>query len=109
EIPCPTLPLADLLKIQRFAKRTPPPATPDPTPHTAPETEPRPSGSVAESDDILNHFSPFDQAELRDEAELLGVSINHVVASAAKYARHALYEQIAKNETNPIPADMRRR
>ncbi|MCC6589909.1 MAG: hypothetical protein IT168_24665, partial [Bryobacterales bacterium] len=105
EIPCPTLPLADLLKIQRFAKRTPAPAT---DPCTAPITEPRPSGSVAESDDILNHFSPFDQAELRDEAELLGVSINHVVASAAKYARHALYEQIAKSETNPIPADMRR-
>ncbi|MCC6587359.1 MAG: hypothetical protein IT168_11755, partial [Bryobacterales bacterium] len=37
EAPRPSLPLADALKIQRFAKRTPPPST-------SPETEPRPQG-----------------------------------------------------------------
>ena len=105
DIPCPTLPLADLLKTQRFAKRTPAGAA-------KPVTEPRPSGSVPKEDpseDILQYFSEAEAADYRQDAKETGLPINYLIAAAAQYATRNLYSQTANDETNPIPADLHRK
>ena len=82
EAPRPTLPLADAIKIQRFAKRTPPSANPSTPPsHETGNGTPtvREGGqqpSTAESEDILNHFPPHEAAMIREEAELCEMSVN---------------------------------
>ena len=91
EAPRPTLPLADPLKIQRFAKRTPPPA---------PKMQNEPNSS-AESEDILRYYSPDEAAEYREDAKALGVSVNYIVSQAAKYGMKRLYEDKYGNQ--PIP------
>ena len=105
EAPRPSLPLADAIKIQRFAKRTPTPTT------AGTGTEPRPSGSVPKedpSDDILSYFSEREAADYRQDSKETGLPINYLIAAAAQYATRNLYQQTAKDETNPIPADLRR-
>ncbi|MCC6590074.1 MAG: hypothetical protein IT168_25500, partial [Bryobacterales bacterium] len=93
DAPRPSLPLADALKIQRFAKRTPPP-------RTNPETEPRPSASAAPSDDILTHFPPSVAAEIRDDAANLDISINFLISQYAKIGYQTALEQSVRNEPN---------
>ncbi|MCC6589775.1 MAG: hypothetical protein IT168_23985 [Bryobacterales bacterium] len=100
----PSLPLADALKIQRFAKRTPPP-------RTSPETEPQPSGrgpnlssdsqeSAAPSDDILTHFPQSVAAEIRDDAANLDISVNFLISQYAKIGYQTALEQSVRNEPN---------
>ena len=92
EAPRPTLPLADALKIQRFAKRTP-------VTGTAPASEPQ--GSVpkeAESDDILNHFPPQEAAMIREEAALCDMSVNAMVADFARLGYKTAMDEFVKNE-----------
>ena len=62
---------------------------------------------ATESDDILSYFHPKDADELREESKELEVPVNYLIALAAQYARHTLYNQIANSETNPIPAELR--
>ncbi|MCC6588643.1 MAG: hypothetical protein IT168_18250, partial [Bryobacterales bacterium] len=103
EAPRPSLPLADALKIQRFAKRTPPP-------RTSPETEPRPSGSAASSDDILTHFPPSVAAEIRDDAANLDISVNFLISQYAKIGYQTALEASVRNEPNYDPnCDMAKR
>ena len=97
EAPRPTLPLADALKIQRFAKRTP-------TMGTSSATEPRPSESVpkaAESEDILNYYSADDAEEIRAAAETTGKSVNFIISETAKYGMERMYHDKYGNEANP--------
>ena len=96
EVPRPTLPLADAIKIQRFAKRTP-------APGAAPVTEPRPSGSVpkAESEDILNYYSAEEAEEIRAAAETTGKSVNFIISETAKYGMERMYHDKYGNEPNP--------
>ena len=92
EAPRPTLALADALKIQRFAKRTP-------VTGTAPASEPQ--GSVpkeAESDDILNHFPPQEAAMIREEAALCDMSVNAMVADFARLGYKTAMDEFVKNE-----------
>ncbi|MCC6585892.1 MAG: hypothetical protein IT168_04160, partial [Bryobacterales bacterium] len=104
DAPRPSLPLADALKIQRFAKRTPPP-------RTSPETEPQPSGrgpnlssdsqaSAAPSDDILTHFPPSVAAEIRDDAANLDISVNFLISQYAKIGYQTALEASVRNEPN---------
>ena len=88
DAPRPYLPLADAIKIQRFAKRTP-------------VSEPRPSGSVpkdAESEDILNYYSAEEAAEFREEAKTLGVTVNLLVSNFAKFGWNAMYKEMYGNK-----------
>ncbi|MCC6587259.1 MAG: hypothetical protein IT168_11255 [Bryobacterales bacterium] len=93
DAPRPSLPLADALKIQLFAKRTPPP-------RTAPVTEPPPSGTAAPSDDILTHFPPSVATEIRDDADALGITVNFLLSQYAKIGYQTAREQCAQNEPN---------
>ncbi|MCC6586202.1 MAG: hypothetical protein IT168_05735 [Bryobacterales bacterium] len=102
--PRPTLPLADVIRIQRFAKRTPPP-------RTSPETEPQPSGrgpnlssdsqgSTAQSDDLLKHFPPSVATEIRQDADALDVTVNFLVSQYAKIGHKTAQEECMRNEPN---------
>ncbi|MCC6589346.1 MAG: hypothetical protein IT168_21790 [Bryobacterales bacterium] len=92
-MPRPSLPLADALEIQRFAKRTPPP-------RTSPETEPRPSASAAPSDDILTHFPPSVAAEIRDDAANLDIAVNFLISQYAKIGYQTALQESVRNEPN---------
>ena len=94
EAPRPTLPLADAIKIQRFAKRTPQPGTKS-------VNEPRPQGSGKESEDILNYYSPEEAEEIRAAAETTGKSVNFIVSETAKYGIQRMYQEKYGNEPNP--------
>ncbi len=91
----PSLPLADAVKIQRFAKRTPQPSA-------QPVTEPRAQASgVVESEDILNYYSAEEAEEIRAAAETTGKSVNFIVSETAKYGMQRMYHDKYGNEPNP--------
>ena len=95
DAPRPHLPLADVIKIQRFAKRTPQPGT-------NPVTEPRPQGTGGqESEDILKYYSADEAEEIRAAAETTGKTVNFIVSETAKYGIQRMYQDKYGNEPNP--------
>ena len=97
EAPRPTLPLADVIKIQRFAKRTPPLYAGNGTPTVR-------EGVQGESDAVLNYFPPAEAAMIREEAELCEMSVNAMLADFAKLGYKTAMDEFAK--TNPIPTNI---
>ena len=95
EAPRPSLPLADALKIQLFAKRTPPQNAGNGTPTVR-------EGVQGESDEVLNYFPPQEAAMIREEADLCNMSVNAMVADFAKLGYKTAMDEFAK--TNPIPS-----
>ncbi|MCC6590530.1 MAG: hypothetical protein IT168_27810 [Bryobacterales bacterium] len=87
EAPRPALILPDAIKIQRFAKRT--------AAAFASAAEPRSEQSGAqESEDILKYYSPDEAAEIREEAQTLGVSVNLLISSFAKHGYSVVYKNM---------------